>query len=72
LFLGKTEHIDTFSFIHHLPNDALQVQYLCDYLREAYDVLIETDEDNQKTTKKWKKCIMDNPENVSNICSLKK
>ena len=62
---GKTEHVDAFGFVHSLPNEALQVEYLCNHLREAYDIIIEMNGDNQKNLSKWKKCIMDSSEDVS-------
>ena len=65
LLTGKSEHHDAFGFINTLPNEALQVEYLCHHLHEAYSILMETDEENQKNLKKWKKCIMDSSEEVN-------
>ncbi|XP_076803369.1 uncharacterized protein LOC143447247 isoform X2 [Clavelina lepadiformis] len=60
--LGKVEHVDVFGFVHALPNEALQVEYIAHHLQDAFDVLADSNVDNQNNLKKWKAFISDNSE----------
>nr|XP_009861938.1 TBC1 domain family member 2B-like [Ciona intestinalis] len=70
--LGKTEHTDMFGFIHNLPNEVLQIEYLCSHLTEAYDALLDASEENQKLVKKWKSFMHEHSEKFEVTPQLQK
>ena len=64
-FIGQTEHVDAYHFVHQLPNKVVQIEYVCRKLTEAYDVLLDNTHDNHANLDKWKHFISSNTDEVS-------
>ena len=62
--IGNKEYVDAYSFKHHLPNEAIQLEYACRYLTHAFDVVLNEGGNSTANCTKWKELIAASSENV--------
>jgi len=70
--IGNKEYVDAYSFKHHLPNEAIQLEYACRYLTHAFDVVLNEGGNSTANCTKWKELIAASSENFQVTTTLKK